>query len=53
MIEASDAINTGVLALLQVDPKDGTIYHIQEGGNGMLSLVVEPHLQSTSASQRH
>lgn len=54
MIEGSDPISTRVFTLLQVGPKDGIVDHIQEGGNGMPALVVEPHLQEiTSASERH
>lgn len=54
MIEGSDPISTRVFALLQVGPKDGIVDYIQERGNGMPALVVEPHLQeTTSASERH
>jgi len=54
VIEGSDPVSIRVFALLQVGPKDGIIDHVQEGGNGMPALVVEPHLQeNTSASERH
>lgn len=54
VIEGSDPISTRVFALLQVSPKNGIVDHIQEGGDGMPALVVEPHLQeTTSASERH
>ena len=49
MIEGGDPISTRVLALLQVGPKNSIVDHIQEGGNGMPTLVVEPHLQPESA----
>lgn len=53
MIEGSDPISTRVFVLLQVGSKDGIVDHIQEGGNGMPALVIEPHLQEmTSASEK-
>ena len=54
MIEGSDPISARVFALLQVSPKDGIVDHIQEGGDGMPALVIEPHLQeTTSVSERY
>lgn len=54
VIEGSDPISTRVFALLQVGPKDGIVDHIQEGGNCMPALVIEPYLQeTTSVSERH
>ena len=54
MIDGGDPISTRVLALLQVGPKNSIVDHIQEGGNGMPTLVVEPHLQeTTTVSERH
>lgn len=54
VIEGSDPISTRVFALLEVGPKDGIVDHIQEGGNRMPALVVEPHLQeTTSTSDSH